>query len=229
VSVESELSRVLTVPLDELVDRDVQVRIDPVVDQWLLPWADRRALLEWGLPQGLLVCVAPQLDALPTLVPNPAGELERNLISADQRLYLLGSYGDELVTPDGEDLTVWIGVVAGDGRVLGIRSRPVTTLDMHPQLREYYADLYHPSVCPFGSSVAAFVEVAWRWHAASEVIYSQPEPPPSAGADAGWAHHVGQRRACEQMLVSLAAFDPALAVTDPRSLWVDEITPDRTC
>lgn len=229
MSVESDLSRVLTVPLDELVDPDVQVRVDPVVDQWLLPQADRRALLEWGLPQGLLVRPAPKLDALPTLVPNLAGDLERSLIGADQRLYLLGSYGDELVTPDGEDLTLRVGVVAGGGRVLGIRSRPITTEDMHPQLREHYPDLYHPSVCPFSSSVAAFVEVAWRWHAASTVIYSQPEPPPSAGADAGWAHHVSQRRACEQMLASLAAFDPALAVTDPRSLWVDEITPDRTC
>lgn len=229
MSLEAELARVLTVPLGEVVDTDAQVRVDPVVDQWLLPEADRRALLEWGLPQGLLVCPAPQLEAVPTLVPSVAGELERSLIRPDHRLYLLGRCGVELVTPDGEDLTLWVGVVAGDGRVLGIRSRPVTAADMAPGLREYYPGLYHPSVCAFSSSVAAFVEVAWRWHAASKVIYSQPEPPPGAGADVGWAHHVSQRRAYEQLVAGLAAFDPALAVTDPRSLWVDEITPDRAC
>ena len=53
-------------------------------------------------------CAAVRAAAGAAVVPNIAGESERRLLSADQRLYLLGVYG----TDYDPELSVRVGAVA---------------------------------------------------------------------------------------------------------------------
>ena len=150
---------------------NVQVRAGAVIDPWRLPESDRSALRTWGLPEGPLLHPTPQAESQPVLVPNIASESERRLLSADRRLYLLGTYGADF----DPSLSIRVGAVADTGQVIGIRARPVTTDDIAEQLRAYHPNLYHPAVCYFNGSVAAFVEVAWRWRAAVELLRAHPD------------------------------------------------------
>src|SRR5689334_12888405 len=150
------MQSVLDAPLASLVDPHARVPAGAIIDAWELPAADREALRTYGLPRGPALEPAPQDAAAPLLPPNVASDLERRFIAADQRLYLLGTYG-----PDFDaSITIRVGAVAGSGRVLGIRARPVTVTDLHPQLRPYHAGLYQPAVCYFNVSLAAYVEIA---------------------------------------------------------------------
>jgi SUKH-4 immunity protein len=212
----------LDAPLPSVVELQAQVQAAAVADQWDLPESDRLALRRFGLPEGPLLRPTPQAEAYATLTPNVAGELERRLISADQQLYLLGVYGADF----DADLTIRVGAVAGTGRVLGIRARPVTTDDLHQQLRPYHPNLYHPAVCYFNSSVTAFVEVAWRWRAAVELLRAHPEPHYTANFQEHERHHAEAERSLATFLASMTELDPTLGDPDLASLWVETITED---
>lgn len=155
-----------------MIEPQAQVRFGAVIEQFRLPGSDRSALQTWGLPDGPLPRPTPQAGARPTLVPNVAGEPERRLIAADQELYLLGVYGADF----DADLAIRVGAVAGAGQVMGMRARPMTTDEIAEQPHAYHPDLYHAAVCYFNASVAAFVEVAWRWRTAVELLRSHPNP-----------------------------------------------------
>jgi hypothetical protein len=157
-SLHDQMLAVLDAPLSSLIQPQAQVRASTVIDQWHLPESDRWALRTWGLPEGPLLRPTPQAESQPVLAPNIASEAERRLLSADQRLYLLGIYGADF----NPSLSIRVGAVAGTGQVMGIRARPVTTDDIAAQLRTLHPNLYHPAVCHFNRSAAAFVEVAWR-------------------------------------------------------------------
>lgn len=210
----------MTAPLERIVASDQRKR-PPVaaVEGWDLPEKDRFALTEWGLPTDVIMKPEFQDATEPQLVPNVAGEHERRLITADQRLYRLGWWGSH-------DLTPKMGAVAADGRVLGILDAPVTAADLHPDLREVYADLYQPAVTFINSSIAQLVELAWRWRSAvvifrdlhrEEPHYSRPEEEHRA--------HFARIEACERIvLAEVAAIDPAIDADDPDALWVELIT-----
>ncbi|HEX5145239.1 MAG TPA: SUKH-4 family immunity protein [Mycobacterium sp.] len=217
-----DMLAIVAVPLETLVDTQSQVRVEAVIDLWDLPESDRQVLRAHGLPGGPLLHPSPQADARPALMPNVAGELERRLISADQRLYRLGSYGTDLVA----EFTIHVGAVAGTGQVLGIRRSPVTTEDFAEPLRPYYPDLYHPAVHYFNASVAAFVEIAWRWHAAVELLRRHAEPHYSAPVDEHEAHRAEQERALGAFLAAMTALDPTLDHNGITSLWVQAIIED---
>ncbi|MFP3965127.1 SUKH-4 family immunity protein [Actinomadura fulvescens] len=210
-------------PLSSLIQPLVQVRAGSVTDHWLLPESDRLALRTWGLPEGPLLRPTPQAGPQPTLAPNIAGELERRLLSEKQRLYLLGIYGADF----DPGTAIRIGAVAGTGQVMGIRERPVSTADVHEQLRPYYPNLYHPAVCYFNSSVAAFVEVAWRWRAAVELIRAHPGPGFPAPLKEHEQHAAELERSCTDFLARMTVLDPTLGDSAAGSLWLETITDDR--
>jgi len=111
----------ITAPLPSVIEPQAQVRVDAVVDRWDLPEPDRVLLRRFGLPHGPLLRPMPQADAEPTLIPNIAGEPERRIATADQRLYLLGVYGANSV----DSVAIRVGAVAGTGQVMGLRGRPM--------------------------------------------------------------------------------------------------------
>ncbi|GAB2844543.1 hypothetical protein GCM10027176_55320 [Actinoallomurus bryophytorum] len=210
----------MVAPLERIVAPDQRKRPPAAaVERWEIPEKDRLALAEWGLPTDLIMKPEFQHATEPLLVPNVAAEQERRLIAADQRLYHLGWWGSH-------DLTPKMGAVAGDGRVLGIRDAPVTAADLHPDLREVYADLYQPAVMFLNSSMAQLVELAWRWRSAVAIFrdlhlqephHSRPEEEQHA--------HFARIKACERVvLAEVAAIDPAIDADDPDALWVEVIT-----
>lgn len=161
LSVEARVTAAMTSPLKELVAAAGQMVRPPedIVAQWDLPDSDRQALLRWGLPDDNHMRPHFPEWTDPELVPNSAGERERQEASPGQRLYSLVHWGRE-------DLQLRIGAVAGTGRVLKIKPTPTTVEDLPPALREANAGLYHPSVEFFSSSVTQFVETLWRCHMA---------------------------------------------------------------
>ncbi|MEU8419635.1 SUKH-4 family immunity protein [Micromonospora sp. NPDC048835] len=221
-SLHDAMVAMLAAPLSSLIELQAQVRFGAVTDQWDLPTSDRLTLRRFGLPVGPLLRAAPQAETSPALTPNVAGDLERRLISADHRLYLLGVYGAAFDT----NLSIRVGAVAGTGRVLGIRGRPLTTDDIPEQLRPYHPNLYHPAVCYFNSSVAAFVEIAWRWRAAVELLRAYPEPHYTAPLHEHEHHHAEVDRFRATFLENMTRIDPTLGDRDLDSPWVETITED---
>jgi len=88
-----QMLAVVEAPLDSLIQPSVQVRAGAVIDRWRLPESDCSALRTWGLPEGPLLDPTPQVESDPVLAPNIASEAEHRLLSPEQRLYLLGTYG----------------------------------------------------------------------------------------------------------------------------------------
>jgi len=151
----------MTAPLEEIfVAGEAVGPPEDLVRQWDLPESDRQALLRWGLPEESDLTPHFQAGADPELVPNVAGERERQVASPGDRLYTLVYWGLNEVR---------IGAVAGTGRVLKLQPKPTTVDDFPLAFREIYAGFYRPSVEFFGSSVAQFVEASWRWHAAGGI------------------------------------------------------------
>lgn len=219
-SLVEAMRALLDAPLSLLIDPRAQVRATAVAEQWDLPEPDLLALQRFGLPQGPMLRPSPQAQAQPVLTPNVAGERERRLTSPDQQLYLLGIYGSDSI----EDLTIRVGAAAGNGRVLGIRRRPATIDDIHPQLRSVYPHYHHPAVCYFNSSVAAFVEVSWRWRAAVELLKAHPGPPPTADLDQHDEHDEEVQQSRASFMAGMTQIDPTLGDPDLSSIWVETIT-----
>ncbi|MBW8482397.1 SUKH-4 family immunity protein [Actinomadura parmotrematis] len=234
--IEQSLHEALTAPLDALVD-GARRRTFPagLVDGWDLPAADRDALRRFGLPTDLPMRPMPQPGREPVLAPNLAGPQERGLAADGERLYDLGAWSDQDGAPR-------IGAVAGTGRVLALRERPLTAADLHPTLRGIYRDLYRPAVAYLNTSVARFVEIAWRWRAAAE-LRRRLEEPPFPGTHAQLVERLGSadraaevlrawEEACDahldlvdacgkRTLAAVRAVDPTQGPGGAESLWLE--------
>lgn len=208
----------MTAALDTVITADAQARPLPAaVKDWELPESDQHALITWGLPADGLMTPDFQTQPDPLLVPNVARPHERRLISSSERLYRLGRWGSH-------DLTPWMGAVAGDGRVLAIREKPLTAEDLHPDLREHYRGLYKPAVDFINSSVAQFIEVAWRWRAAIEVLGDLKEPDPLASLEE-WKAYFTRIEACERIVLAhIERIDSQVRTDDLGSLWKAVVT-----
>jgi hypothetical protein len=171
LSVEDRVAAAMTAPLEEILATGQAARPpEDLVRQWDLPEPDRQALLRWGLPQDSDLTPLFQAGADPALVPNVAGERERQVASPGDRAYTLVHWGlDELR----------VGAVAGTGRVLVVRPKPFTVDDLPLGLQEFYAGLYHPAMEFFNSSVAQFVETSWRCHTAMGIAAELWQDPPA--------------------------------------------------
>jgi hypothetical protein len=220
LSVEDHVAAAMTSPLEEVVVAGQVVRPpEDLVRQWDLPEADRYALLRWGLPDDNLLRPQFQAGPDPALVPNLAGERERQEASPGQRLYSLVHWGRE-------ELQLRIGAVAGTGRVLKIQPKPTTAEYLHPALREANAGLYHPSVEFFSSSVAQFVETLWRFHAAtciaSELWQEEPDN------DRPWEEYeawFSRLHDCERIILEhIERIDPHVRADDAGTLWTTVVT-----
>lgn len=214
-----KLLALVDLPLPSVIEPLAQVRVGAIVDRWDLPEPDRAALRTFGLPRGPLLRPMPQADAEPTLTPNIAGEAERRVARADQRLYLLGIYGAKGV----DSLAIRVGAVAGTGQVMGLRDRSITTDDVAEPLRFRYPDVNLPAVWHFNASVTAFVEVAWRWRAAVELLRAHPEPQYTAPEEEYKQYYAEIQRACDAFLDGLTSLDPTLGDPNVKSLWVETI------
>lgn len=222
MSFEERLRAVMAAPLERIVAPDQRIRPPAtVVEQWEVSEKDRFALAEWGLPPGPIMKPEFQDAIEPLLVPNVAGENERRLIAADQRLYQLGWWGNH-------DLTPKMGAVAGDGRVLAIRDAPRTAADYPAILREHYGDayFYKPAVEFINSSVAQLIELAWRWHSAVPIFRDLVfEEEPRYYDPETFAAYEARGEAYEGIvLAAMAAIDPAIDADDPDGFWVELIT-----
>jgi hypothetical protein len=220
LSIEDRVAAAMTAPLEEVLAAGQAVRPpEDLVRQWDLPESDRQALLRWGLPQDRDMRPLFQAGADPALVPNLAGEQERQVASPGDRLYTLVHWGRE-------ELQLRIGAVAGTGRVLMIRPKPFTVDDLPPILRESNAGLYHPSVMFFNSSVAQFVETSWRWHVAGEIAFELWQDPPRI--DRPWEEHeawFSRLHDCERIVLEhIERIDGHVRADDTGTLWAEEVT-----
>ncbi|WP_433193520.1 hypothetical protein ACQP1G_32765 [Nocardia sp. CA-107356] len=234
-TVEKRLGLALRAPVDSLVTDD-RVRMPDSVSMWDLPQSDRAALRGWGMPSDMAMAPDPQLGVEPELTPTITSRYERRLLSADRRLYRLGRWGRHRLAPA-------IGALAGDGMVFGLSDAPLTTADLPQVMQAEYPDLDNPAVTYLNSSVARFLEVAWRWRAASRIMCElvEAEPPfpgtrtalAERGEDAD-AIHSAYLEQCEQVWerteVDIAAVLAAMAdidsMTGPdgrESCWVELI------
>lgn len=211
---------VMTAPLGEVLVEEQPVRpSQDLVRRWNLPESDKQALLQWGLPPDDHMRPLFQAGADPELVPNLAGERERLAASPGERLYTLVHWGPEA-------LQLRIGAVAGTGCVLKIQPKPTTTDDLPSMLRKAHANLYHPSVEFFSSSVAQFVETSWRCHAAHGIAYElwQDEP----AHDRPWEEHeawFSRLHDCERIILEhIERIDRHVRADDARTLWTTVVT-----
>ncbi|WP_369191892.1 SUKH-4 family immunity protein [Streptomyces sp. R08] len=218
-SIEQRLETVMEAPLDTLIASEHRSRpTRATVDSWRLPESDCRELAELGLPDDQFLTPVFQTDVEPALVPNVAGPRERELATANDRLYELGRWGSH-------DLTPKIGAVENDGRVLAIRPTPFTAADVHPALREVYRDLYHPAVDFINSSIVQLVQISWRWRAAIPILLELTEPSgPCSEEEIN--SYFARREACEQIvLTGIERIDPAIRADDAaRTLWGEVVT-----
>lgn len=210
----------MTDPLEALLVAGQAMRPpQDLVRQWDLPESDRQALLRWGLPNDNHMRPLFQAGADPELVPNLAGERERQAASPGERLYTLVHWGPE-------ELQLRIGAVAGTGRVLQVQPKPTTADDVPPALREYYADLYHPSVEFFNSSVAQFVEASWRCHVAQGIAFELRREGPAC--DRPWEEHeawFSRLHDCERIILEhIERIDGQVRADDTGTLWATVVT-----
>jgi hypothetical protein len=221
-SVEDRVAAAMTAPLDAVVVAERKVRPpEDVVCRWDLPEPDRRALLRWGLPYDDHMRPLFQTGPDPALVPNLAGERERQAASPGERLYTLVHWGRE-------ELQLRIGAVAGTGRVLKIQPKPTTVDDLPPVLRESNAGLYHPSVEFFSSSVTQFVETSWRWQVAGKIAAELWRTPHQPKDDAPWEEHeawFSRLRDSERIILEhIERIDGHVRADDTGTLWTTVVT-----
>jgi hypothetical protein len=192
---------------------------EDLVRQWDLPGSDRQALLRWGLPRDNHMRPHFQPETGPALVPNLAGERERQAASPGERLYTLVHWGRE-------ELELRIGAVAGTGRVLKIQPKPITADDLPLVFREAHAGLYKPSVEFFSSSVAQFAETSWRWHAARRVAMELRQEEP--GYTRPWEEQeawFSRLHDCERIILEhIERIDGHVQADNSGTLWTTVVT-----
>ncbi|MFD7880537.1 SUKH-4 family immunity protein [Streptomyces sp. NPDC059766] len=215
IPVREALCRVLAQPLSGLVSMSSALVIEEA-EQWSIPVSDREALRKWGLPRHPLFTRRPQCGPEPVLVPNRAGEYERRLVREGQRLYDLGYWGTD-------PTSCVVGVVPGEGRVLCLLPEPITVEDLPEILRPCHSGLYKPAVSLFNTSLAQYVETAWRWHAALQILRQIEEPAPTA-AEVELVQHDDRLYACLDLVVNVVRrVDRAADAESRPSVWTELI------
>jgi hypothetical protein len=210
----------MTAPLDSIIDVSSQ-KLPPValVREWDLPEADRTALTSWGLPVVGQMRPQFQVESAPVIEPNVASDLERVLISPEQRLYKLVQWGSDSQQQQ-------IGAVAGTGRVLVTIPKPLTAADVPIALRENFRDAYRPAVRFLNSSVRQFAEVAWRWRVAVHLLVElEDDEPHFTRPTEELEAHDRRIDACRDIVLgNIERIDSQVRADDPDSLWRAVVT-----
>lgn len=213
---QSEVLAVLTMDLADLVRPEARVSTDQAAQTWRLPESDRDALRRWGLPKEP-VYADPQSEPDPTLTAHPTDDHERHLVPPGTGLYRIGWW-------DNVGMERVIGVVPESGRVCALRERPLTTDQLPVGVRPFYPDLYSPAVQLVNSSVASYVEISWRWHAAVQLLRAVEDAPERRRSGMDNFHDMVQ--CARDLLEGFVLIDPAMTASEPPSVWVKRILED---
>jgi hypothetical protein len=167
-AVEQRITRIMRGPLEELIDPAHQVCADQVlIGRWRLPQADSGALVEFGLPDDLLMQPEYQNGAEPRLAyATDSDRLEPGAVARCEA-YDLGRWGANEFTPT-------IGVQVDQGRILAFPSVAQEPLERCPvEGRECG---HEPRLWPLllSSSLTQFVSISWRWRAARDLMLNLP-------------------------------------------------------
>lgn len=95
--------------------------------------------------------------------------------------------------------------------------------DIPEVLRPHHPGLHKPAVSFFNSSVAQYVETAWRWHGALGVIRKVDEPAPTAPEEAVVGHYDGLYGCVEFVVDAVRRLDSSVAADSPESVWIELI------
>ncbi|MER6358843.1 SUKH-4 family immunity protein [Streptomyces sp. NPDC001634] len=75
----------------------------------------------------------------------------------------------------------------------------------------------------FSSSLAQYVETAWRWHAALVVLRDANEPADTASPEE-FDRHYGLLYGCVDLILdAVRRIDPAVAAEEPHATWIELI------
>jgi SUKH-4 immunity protein len=176
------MRRCFTAELDQVVEAADAGHGPPmVVASWSLSDRDREALLRYGVPINRGDSRGVQL------VGDVQSELDPTVVVGDRRGYRLGSHW-------------WrrLAALAGSGEV--VAAVPDDSDDPLGKLAVGASPTY------VNSSVARFVDIAWRWHCLAPLFHA---------ADYGSAFYEGT----EEFLEVLPALDPALAEEEEYPWW----------
>ncbi|WP_037619868.1 hypothetical protein [Streptomyces aureus] len=100
---------------------------------------------------------------------------------------------------------------------------PITVDDLPEVLRPYHQGLHKPAVSFFSSSVARYVETAWRWHAALGVLRQIEEPEVMAGEAEHLRHHDHLYSLVELVTEAVGRIDPVAEGEGLTSVWIELI------
>ncbi|GAA3681890.1 hypothetical protein GCM10022224_052730 [Nonomuraea antimicrobica] len=200
----AEVRRILAADLADLVG-DGRSLLPPVGrDDWALPRQDKDLLWRHGLP-------GPRDDGRYGISADYQRGKEPELEREGSAYYRVGVYAG---VPHLAE--------RGTGRVV----HPVPArAEVHPQLAAHFPDT--GTLAPVDSSVASWVELAWRWHRLVPVLAEQwarageaevealraatgPQPPPD--------FYAGVRELGHEVLTAFRARDPA-AITSKKTFW----------
>lgn len=146
---QSEFEEILGVPIQDLMNREHRSLVPPkMVSSWDLGTGALESLQQFGLP-------VERSDDLMGIV----GDFREAEVAQCDGLgdcYLLGRYGSSTIT-----------ALQGSGQVFALPASP----NVHPALVTSHPSGITPTLV--NSSVAAFVECAWRWHWALPLLAAE--------------------------------------------------------
>lgn len=147
--VGQRITRIMRGPLEELIDPAHQVCAHQgIIPRWWLPEDQSGALVEFGLPDDLLMQPEYQEGAEPRLAYATGSDRLEPGAGARCEAYDLGRWGANEFTPK-------IGVQVYQGRVLAFPSAVQEPLLL-------------------SSSLTRFVSISWRWRAARDLMLNLP-------------------------------------------------------
>jgi hypothetical protein len=112
-------------------------------------------------------------------------------------------------------------------QITATAARPLTVADLHRDLRAEHPDFRRPAVSFINSSVARYVEVAWRWYCRRGSIAAQAGAAGRRTPDAEYLSYLTESKEHhEQFLAELAVIDPAIADPGLDSLCISTLLDD---
>jgi hypothetical protein len=197
--VGQRITRIMRGPLEELIDPAHQVCAhQDIIARWRLPEDQSGALVEFGLPDDLLMQPEYQDGAEPRLAYATNSDRHECGAVARCEAYDLGHWGANEFTPK-------IGVQVYQGRVLAFPS-----VVQEPLL--------------LSSSLTRFVSISWRWRAARDLMLNLPRVEWPLTEEDVLAEYDQRESYARLILAEIENIDPALPAeveTPWHSLAVD--------
>lgn len=107
--------------------------------------------------------------------------------------------------------------------MLRLLPEPITIDDLPEILRPYHQGLHKPAVSVFSSSVAHYLETAWRWHAALQNLQQIEEPALTVGKTEYIRHYDRPHSSVELVVDAARHIDPGSETDALPSAWIELI------